>query len=267
MKKIALTSLLAVFAVSGAHAANVINNNPLYRPEAGQFYSVTSVGSHTEEANAVGLTEEFGYGITDRLAIGLATSMAEADWFDASLWNTFGIGLNFRALDMGNWKGDVFASYGVGPMWGHKALENGHDIKFLDKDLTNYTWTVGMRGGYATDMWTVAGHVAFDYTNSESFNWDDSGLHKLRFGLDGQLVLNQNWNLIAGVEYNADYDNWSDNEGYWTGKFGANYNFDSNKFIGAYITKLMYHDNATDESGKWTVDDGFGFGATFGIQF
>ena len=68
MKKIALTSLLAVFAVSGAHAANVINNNPLYRPEAGMFYSVTGLGSDSRNTSHVVLEEEFGYGLTDRLA-------------------------------------------------------------------------------------------------------------------------------------------------------------------------------------------------------
>ena len=42
MKKLALTSLLAMFAVSGANAANVIDGNPLYMPEQNHFYSVTT---------------------------------------------------------------------------------------------------------------------------------------------------------------------------------------------------------------------------------
>ena len=47
MKKLALTSLLAVFAISGAHAANVIDGNPLYMPGQNHFYSVSTLGSHT----------------------------------------------------------------------------------------------------------------------------------------------------------------------------------------------------------------------------
>lgn len=258
MKKIALTSLLAVFAVSGAHAANVINNNPLYRPEAGQFYSVTGLGADSRNTSRVVLEENFGYGLTDRVAANITTSASESDWFDNGAWDHIGVGLNVRAVDMGNWKGDIFGSYNAMSLgtW-------GDDDSWFDEDVTAYKWTAGVRAGYATAGWTVAGHVAFDYYNSESFNWDDEGAHMLRFGLDGQLVLNQNWNLIAGVEYNADYDNWSDNVGYWTGKFGANYNFDADKFVGAYITKHMDHNGA----GNWEVDDGFGFGATFGIQF
>ena len=48
MKKIALTSLLAVFTASGAMAANVIDGNPLYMPGQNHFYSVTNLSSHTE---------------------------------------------------------------------------------------------------------------------------------------------------------------------------------------------------------------------------
>ena len=62
MKKLALTSLLAVFAISGAHAANVIDGNPLYMPEQNHFYSVTTLGSHTEDS-VYSAGEEFGYGI------------------------------------------------------------------------------------------------------------------------------------------------------------------------------------------------------------
>lgn len=272
MKKLVLTSLMAVFAVSGAHAANVINNNPLYRPEAGQFYSVTNVESANDETSAVWLGETVGYGITDRLAVGVSAAAAEEDWFDATLLDSFGIGLNFRALDMGNWKGDVFASYGVEPVWGHNVnmVPGKKNVKFLDKKLTEYTWTAGVRGGYVTDMWTVAGHVAFDYLNTESFNWNDgdASMHTLRAGVDGQLVLNQYWNLTAGAEYWTILDKELDREkvvhpGVWTAKFGANFNFDSDKFIGAFVTKEMTHEAA----GVWEVADGFGFGATFGIQF
>jgi len=259
MKKVVLTSLLAVFAASGAQAANVINNNPLYRPEAGQFYSVTGLGSDSRNSSRVVLEEELGYGLTDRVAAMVTTSASESDWFDNGAWDHVGFGLNLRAVDMGNWKGDIFGSYNV------MSLSNWGDGEYdwSTADDTFYKWTAGVRAGYATAGWTVAGHVAFDYYNSESFNWNDSGLHMLRFGLDGQLVLNQNWNLIGGVEYNMNYDNWSDNVGYWTGKFGANYNFDANKFVGAYVSKLMNHNGA----GNWEVDDGFGFGGTFGIQF
>lgn len=272
MKKLALTSLVAVFAVSGANAANIINNNPLYRPNAGHFYSITGLSSETKPlmsengTKEIKLTEEFAYGFTDRFMVGVKTSVTQSDWFDTGKWNDVTLAMNYRLVDMGAWKADVFGAYGVNDVWGWGDNHPG----FLDEKDTNYTWTVGVNAGYATSAWTIAGHVAFDYNNTESFNWGDSfdkgirtSSHKLRLGLDGQLVLNQDWNLTAGVEYNADYDYWSQNEGYWTGTVGANYNIDETKFVGAYITKYMTHEAA----GDWEVQDGFGYGVKFGIDF
>lgn len=253
MKKLALTSLMAVFAVSAANAA--INDNPLYRPDAGKFYSVTAIDSHSESTETWKLAENFGYGITDKLAIELATGFAETDTFDAMSWNQFKLGLNYRALDYGHWKADVYGAYSLNPVW-------GDHVAFLDEDYTTYKWTIGLRGGYVADGWTVAGHVAFDYLNVESFNWDDEGVHKLRAGLDGFLSVTSDWALMAGVEYTGITDDEADNAGTWTGKLGVNYNIDANKFIGAYISGEMEH-----STGDWEFVDGFGFGAKFGIQF
>ena len=261
MKKIALTSLLAVFVASGANAANVINDNPLYRPEQGRFYSITSLSSHTENTKVAALDEEFGYGLTDHLSVAISASVSESDWFDTASWDEASVMLNYRALDMGNWKGDIYAGYGVLPVWGD------HET-FLDKDLTDYGWLVGARAGYATDAWTVAGHVNFMYLNTESFNWNDEGIHTLAAGVDGQLVLNKYWNLVAGAEYTTILDDKIggvkvEHPGSWAAKFGANLNIDETKFVGAYITKEMEH----TEAGKWEVVDGFGFGVKVGIDF
>lgn len=260
MKKLVLTSLMAVFAVSGAQAANVINNNPLYRPEAGQFYSVTTLASHSEKTELWGLGEEFGYGITDRLSAIVKTNVAEADWFDAMEWGETSFGLNLRALDMGAWKGDVYGAYALSPVWGdHRP--------FLDEDDTYYTWTAGVRAGYVTRAWTVAGHVEFNYGNTESFNWGDDGVHTLSVGVDGQYALNSAWNLTAGVEYTGVLDDEVfgmdvEDAGRWTGEFGVNYNIDDNKYIGAYVNGEVAH-----YTGDWEFEDGFGFGFKFGAQF
>lgn len=260
MKKLALTSLLTVMAFGGANAANIIDGNPLYRPDEGRFYSVTSVGSHTKAVDEVGIAEEFAYGITDKLAVVLETSAGQADWFDVMSWNTLGIGLNYRMLDQGAWKADLMAGYSMAPVW-------GDHMSFMDKDATLYDWTVGVRGGYVGEGFTIAGHVMFDYVGTESFNWDerDGGLHLMRFGVDGQLLLSDSWNLVAGAEYTAwiDGDMWNLNLGTWDFTLGANYNIDETKFVGAYITKEMEH----VAEGDWEVADGFGFGVKFGIDF
>ena len=265
MKKLALTSLLAVFAVSGAHAANVIDGNPLYMPGQNHFYSVTDLSSHTDNGTPWIAAEEFGYGIMDNWAVDVTTSMSENSAFDNISWNEMRFGTTFRALDMGAWKLDLVGAYEVDPVWDdHRP--------FLDEDDTDYKWTAGVRGGYTTSLFTVAGHVAFDYLNSESFNWGDDGIHALRLGVDGQYVIDNNWNLVAGVEYRGVLDDIYvgpvkvKNNGTVNGMFGVNYNIDATKFVGAYVKgSLNHHDgNKADE---WGWDDGFGFGAKFGIDF
>ena len=254
MKKLVLTSLLAVFAATGANAA--INDNPLYRPDQGRFYSVTSLESGSRSSNAYALTEEFGYGVTDRLAIGLATSLSESDWFDTAGWNEFGIGVDYRVFDGANWKADVFGSYGFDGVWPYGET-------FLGEDNTWYQWTVGATVGYEASSWAVAGHIAFDYANSESFNWGDDGMHMLRAGADAFFDMNESWALILGAEYQIGLDD--DNErGTWLGKLGVNYNIDDAKFIGAYVGKEMVHEEA---AGSWDIKDGFAYGVKFGVEF
>ena len=119
MKKLVLTSLLAVFAATGANAA--INDNPMYRPDQGKFYSVTDLMSNTEYADTWVLNEKFGYGITDRASIYVSTALGEGEWFDTMEWGMFEVGADYRLLDDMNWKVDAYGSYAVGPVWGDRV--------------------------------------------------------------------------------------------------------------------------------------------------
>lgn len=260
MKKLALTSLMAVFAVSAANAA-AINDNPLYRPTEGMFYSVTSLESHSKATTDWAATERFGYGVTDKLAIGLETSASQKNWFDQSSWDDFGIGLSYRVMEMNGWMVDLTGSYGVGPIMPYGG-------SFLDKNDTTYVWTVGAQVGKEMGNLTLAGHVAFDYVNSESFNWGDDGMHQIRLGADAFLALNDNWGLVGGVEYTGITDDdingvKIENAGTWTGTVGVNYNFCDDTFVGAYVGREMAHTGA----GAWETRPGFTFGAKFGAQF
>ena len=259
MKKIALTSLLTVFAVSGAHAANVIDGNPLYMPKAGHFYSVTDVASHSEDTDAWGIQEEFGFGIVDNFAVNVRTNAGEDEGFDAYGWGDFGVKATFRALDLNGWKADVYGEYAVAPVWPYHS-------PFMDKDDTGYTWTAGVRGGFVASDWTIAGHVAFSYDNSESFNWDDEGRHTWTVGVDGQYLIDDSWSLLAGVEYKGLSDSWAKYAGEWTGELGVNYNIDETKYVGLYVNGAADHWKDNGEKG-WEAEDGFGFGARFGIDF
>ena len=261
MKKLALTSLLAVFAVSGAHAANVIDGNPLYLPGAGHFYSVSTLGSHTgsEESKTIVAAEEFGYGITNKLAINVSTDLYEYDAFDAYGWNTLTLGAAYRVLDMGAWKADLVGAYAVDNVWPYHA-------PFLDEGLTGYGWTAGVRGGYVASNWTLAGHAYFTYANTESFNWSDEGMHIWTLGVDGQYVLDSHWSALAGLEYTGLTDSWAKNAGELEATVGVNYNLDATKFVGVYVSAEANHQGG-DAADEWKAENGFGFGAKFGIDF
>lgn len=273
MKKLALTSLLAVFAVSGAHAANVIDGNPLYMPKAGHFYSVTSLSSHTDGTPYI-LGEEFGYGITDRFAVDVKTSLNENKAFDEYAWDDLSLNAAFRAIDMGGWKFDLVGAYSAEGMYNHPA-PHGEDAWF-DKDSMYYAWTAGVRGGYVAGSWTVAGHALYNYFNSESFNWKDHGMHIWQLGLDAQYVIDSHWSVLAGVEYTGVsndhyYLDGEDggkvkNAGEWNGTLGANYNIDATKYVGVYVNGDLNHQGG-DNHNKWVAEKGFGFGAKFGIDF
>lgn len=274
MKKLALTSLLAVFAFTGAHAANVIDGNPLYMPKAGHFYSVTTVGSHTE-GTPYALGEEFGYGVTDKLAVEVSTSAIENKAFEEVLWNNLALKATFRALDMNGFKLDAYGKYTAGDAGlgrfdpeaqGALAYHFDGETEWFDEEHTLYTWTAGVRGGYTTGAFTLAGHVAFEYINAESFNWNEEGAHRWVAGADAQYVMDSHWSVLAGVEYAGFSDDGVDNDGSWTGSFGVNYNIDTTKFVGLYINGSLNHQDG-DSHDEWGWDDGFGFGAKFGIDF
>lgn len=261
MKKIALTSLIAMFAFAGAHAANVIDGNPLYMPKKGHAYSVTTLGSHSgsEEIKSWGAEEEFGYGITDKLAVTVDTTVTDERSFDQWAWDDMSFGLTFRALEKGAWKLDLVGGYGVGPVWDNHR-------PFLDKDDTGYAWTVGVRGGYAASNWTVAGHALFNYLNTESFNWNDDGMHVWQLGVDAQYVMCPHMNVVAGVEYTGLTDSWAKNAGSWDATLGLNFNIDTTKYVGVYVGAEMDHQGGANND-EWDVQNGFNFGAKFGIDF
>ncbi len=248
MKKLTLTSLVALFATAGvAGAANVIDGNPMYRPATGHFYSVTSLDT-TTDFDAFTLGEEFGFGITNKLSAVFTTAATEENEFDVNSWDDFSFGLNYRAFEMNNWKADIYGNLNIGEIWGDHA-------DFLDEDRTFYNWTAGVRAGYVATDWTLAARAEFHYINTEAFNWGDDGAHNWTLGVDGQYLIDANWNIVAGVQYDTFENDFIDDT--WMGTLGINYNIDATKFVGAYLSQ----DLAADDWDVW------GLGVKFGIDF
>lgn len=262
MKKIALTSLLAALVASGANAAvkNVLDDNPLYMPAKGHFVSETTIGSASNATRDWTLGERFGWGITDRLAIAVQSSVTETGLFENFSWNEVALDAAWRLIGDGAWKLDVVGGYGVDSM-------RAYHHHFWDKDATIYAWTVGARGGYVNKDWTLMAHANFIYANSESFNWgNDTDMwanHMLNLGAAGHWQMSKYWSSVVTADYFKLLDHYSEATGSWELSAGLILNLDAAKYVGAYITKDIEH----VASGDWEVQDGFGFSAKFGIDF
>jgi hypothetical protein len=272
MKKVALTSLLAVFVASGANAANVIDGNPLYMPKAGHLYSVTSLDTSTKNVDVVQVGEKMGLGFTDRWSVELGTSVTEDDWFDMLQWNEISLASVVRVADNSHWKWDLMGGYSVEPALssgGHRFLHGS----FFGIDETEYKWNYGIRGGYTTGDFTIAGHIMMDYVDTESFNFLHKGQHLLRSGVQTQFVLSDDWNFTADAEYFKSLNQYSDKLGAWTITFGANYNFSEASYLGVYLAKDILHKPAVNKAngevqdGTWEFQNGFGIGLKLGFDF
>ncbi|MDR1691393.1 MAG: LysM peptidoglycan-binding domain-containing protein [Rickettsiales bacterium] len=222
---------------------NVINGNPMYRPMAGRFYSVTELSTDTAFEDYA-LNEKFGFGITDSLAIYLDTTAStykfESDSYE---WNDFGVGLSLRYLNAGNWKGDVYG--------GIKAV-GGKDWWHEDKNL--YNWMAGTKFGYSSCWWTLNGLFEYDYVNADAFGWTDPGLREYRVGVEGQLVFNKTINFVASLTYEMpeSLDN------YYTGKAGLNFNMGNYSYLGVYAYQELHDGEFNDDTGL-SVQLGFDF--------
>lgn len=307
MKKIALTSLLAVVAASAAHASiNVIDGNPLYMPMKGHFYSETSLSSHTQNVDEWTLGETFGYGITDRLAVSVNTSMSEAYWFkgakgynvdnpagtnnptdeqyagNGNSWNEIGADITWRVINDHAWKLDVMGGFEMGAVpLNMRAISNGEVASlgavwgdhrpFLDKDDTFYTWTAGVRGGYVNNDWTLSAHANFMYLNTEAFNWGDEepfwANHLLNLGVAGHWTMSDTWSAYASADYYKVLDHY--NEEANKGYWDLTLGLNMNIDTTKYVGAYLTKTMARGADGELYVNDvnGYGFGLKFGIDF
>lgn len=256
MKKIALTSLFAVVAVSAANAATFNIGNPMYRPDRGDFYSELSFRTNSDlEQYQAGL--EMGYGFYDWWSVSVKTagsydSSDEPRFGTKWNWDYVSAGLNYRWFDYGNeWKGDIYG-----------AVAQNYNARD-DMTVTYYNWTVGTRYGYVVDGWSLNAVAEAHNVSMDKEAWG------MDAGLEGQVWLGKHLNIVGGATYGFKLNNYyiADdlffaNEYYDDNpinvKLGVNYNLCRNSYIGVYGAK--------------NVRKGFNvapveFGAKIGIQF
>ena len=232
MKKIVVLSGVLSLVSGAVNAANVINGNPFYGPKQGRFYNILTPVQMNSKFDYFVMADEFGYGISDAFTIHLATSgsydSSDNPQFGKWAWNDLEFGFDWDLWHENELHAEVYGDV-------QQIYNTKHNLQTVA-----YNWTLGARVGRMTDSWTVAGVVELDYMNDD-LPQDTFDAWAMTVGIQGQYIVNNNWNWVAELMF--DFDLFDD---YYNGeqlrlKIGANYNLDETKYLGFYVSKDLVH--------------------------
>lgn len=231
MKKIfVITALISV--TGAANAANVINGNPLYSPAKGRFYNLFTPIEANSKFDRFVMADEFGYGITDKLVAMIQTAGAydssDNPEFGKWSWNHLQVGLDWTLVDDGESQAEIYGR-------GMQVYDTRQHLETIA-----YNWTIGAQMGRVTENWTLAGVVELDYLNDD-VDYKNSEAWAMTVGIQGQYIVNDNWNWVADLMFDFDlFDDYYNGERLRLGG-GLNYNLDATKYIGFYVAKDLIH--------------------------
>lgn len=245
MKKILGIAATAATMISGAASAGVTTNmeNPLFIPSAGQFASKTGIGlmykkaDHTDALKAKNhdgatefpvwrLTEDFAYGITDRLGVYASLGWTQNDDIDRKGMHRGRLGLNYRAVEtLDNVVWDV---YGEAYLSGVSAMKGSYNLAtgFKYDNFSNGRWgaVIGTKFGktwskftasvFAEYLQTFGNHNNKIDTSALSFmgfpdeiSVDLKSTNELTIGTNAFYQLNDDWSLGGGFRFVEHTDN------------------------------------------------------------
>jgi hypothetical protein len=170
-KTLSLAAMAAVFAAPAA-AANL--ENPLYVPKSGEFFSKTGLGLMYKKADdsiahqmngraghsewpIYRLSEDLGFGVTDRLSIQGGFGWTQDNDIDRAGMHNGRIGLNYRVLDGSETDGIVWDLYSDLHLGGVMKMKGSYSqTGFKYDNYTNGRWGVyaGTKVGKTWDKFT-----------------------------------------------------------------------------------------------------------------
>ena len=229
MKKMLGIAVAAATMVTGAASAGVTTNmeNPLFIPRAGQFASKTGVGlmykkaDHTdamklknhdgaEEFPIWRFTEDFSFGITDRLNTYVSLGWTQNDDIDRKGMHRGRIGLDYRiieTLDNLVWDmyGEAYLS-GVSPMKGSVKLTSGK-INFKYDNFSNGRWgaVLGTKIGKTWSRFTASLFAEYLQTFGNHNNEIDTSALPAFMGFPDEISVNLKSTAEITVGTNAFY--------------------------------------------------------------
>lgn len=234
MKKTLKTVAIAAASMltTGAMAGVTVNmENPLYIPTAGQFVSKTGVGlmykvaDHTDALKAKDhdgatefpvwrFTEDFGFGITDRLSTYVSLGWTQNDDIDRKGMHRGRIGLNYRIIEtLENFVWDMYGEgylSGVTPMKGSYNLQTG----FKYDNFSNGRWgaVLGTKVGKRWSRFTTSLFAEYLQTFGNHNNKIDTSSFPAAYGFPDEISVDLKSTKEITIGTNAFYqanDNWS----------------------------------------------------------
>ena len=233
MKKILGIAVAAAAMVSGAASAGVTTNmeNPLFIPKAGQFASKTGLGlmykkaDHTDAQKMKNhdgevefpiwrFTEDFSYGITDRLNTYISLGWTQNDDIDRKGMHRGRIGLDYRIIEtLDNLAWDVYGEAylsGVSPMKGSYNLATG----FKYDNFSNGRWgaVLGTKIGKRWSQFTASLFAEYLQTFGNHNNKIDTSALPAIMGFPDEISVDLKSTKEITVGTNAFYqinDKWS----------------------------------------------------------
>jgi len=248
MKKL-LSIAAASMAVATSAIAGVTTNteNPLFIPKAGQFVSKTGAGvmykqaDHTDAMKLKNhdgatefpiwrLTEDFGYGITDRLGAYVSLGYTYNGDIDRKGLHRGRLGLNYRiieTLERFAWDmyGEAYLS-GVSPMKGSVKLTSGK-IDFKYDNFSNGRWgavlgtKIGKRwSDFTASIFAEYLHTFGNHNNKintsalpammgfpDEISVDLKSTNEITVGTNAFYQINDDWSLGGGFRFVEHADN------------------------------------------------------------
>lgn len=241
MKKILGFAVAAATMVSGAASAGVTTNmeNPLFIPKSGQFVSKTGVGlmyKRADHSDAMKLknrdgkeefpvwrfTEDFAFGITDRLNTYVSLGWTQNDDLDRKGMHRGRLGLDYRIIEtLDNFVWDMYGEAylsGVTPMKGSFKAETG----FKYDNFSNGRWgavlgtKVGKRWSrftaslFAEYLQTFGNHnnkIKVNLPTVDEISVDLKSTKEITVGTNAFYQINDNWSFGGGFRFVEHTDN------------------------------------------------------------
>jgi len=241
MKKTLNTLAIATASMitTGAMAATTNMENPLFIPTEGQFYSKTSFGmmykkaDHTLALKAKDhdgavefpvwrFSQDFGYGINDRLSTYLSLGWTQNDDIDRYGAHRARLGLNYRIFE--NEQDFVWDVYGEAYMGGLSKMTGAYDLGkgFKYDNFSSGRWgaVLGTKFGKTWDKFTAAVYAEYlqifgNHNNKIGLNTAQEVASGITMGMIGfpdeiSVDLKSTKEILAGVSGLYQFnDKWS----------------------------------------------------------